>query len=114
MELKLLKKDDIYMISAKGTMDLYNSIPLKDLTMKILEKNIDRLIINLAGVYSIDSGGIGALINICSTVRKLNAELAITNMQESVKDCIKSMKVTGYFPLTETISEAVSLVIKKS
>jgi anti-sigma B factor antagonist len=110
MELKLLKKDDIYMISAKGAMDLYSSIPLKDLIINILGKNIDRLIINLKEVDSIDSGGIGALINICSTVRKLNARLAITNMQDAVKNSIKSMKVTEYIPLTNSVHEAVLLV----
>jgi anti-sigma B factor antagonist len=113
IELKLLKKDDVYMISAKGIMDLYSSIPLKDLVIKILGKNIDKLIINLANIDDIDSGGIGALINICSTVQKLNAKLFVINIQQSVKDCIKSMKVAEYIPLADSVAEAVSLLNKK-
>lgn len=114
MVLKLLKKDNIYMISAKGTMDLYTSIPLKDLVMSILKKNVDRIIINLAEVDTIDSGGIGALINICSTVQKLNARVVITNMQQSVKEDIKLIKAIEYIPLTDSVGEAVSLLSKEN
>lgn len=110
MDLKLLKKDDIYMVSVIGSMELYSSIPLKDLIMQILRKNIDRLIINLAEVDSIDSGGIGTLINICSTVQKLNAELVVINVNQSVQGCIKSMKVGDYIPLANSVGEAVSLL----
>jgi anti-sigma B factor antagonist len=113
MDLKLLKKDSVYMISAEGVMDLYSSIPLKDLAIKIFGKNIDRLIINLAEVDSIDSGGIGALINICSTVQKLNAKLVITNANQSVKDSIRSMKVAEYIPMTDSVTEALSILNKK-
>jgi anti-sigma B factor antagonist len=113
MKLKLFRKDDIYMISAKGSMDLYSSIPLKDLIMQILRKNIDKLIINLADVDSIDSGGIGALINLSSTVQKLNAKLVITNMNQSIKDNIKSMKVTEYIPLADSVAEAVLILNEK-
>lgn len=114
MVLKLLKKDNIYMISAKGAMDLYTSIPLKDLVISILKKNVDRIIINLAEVDTIDSGGIGALINICSTVQKLNARVVITNMQQSVKEDIKLIKAIEYIPLTDSVGEAVSLLSKEN
>ncbi len=113
MELKLLRKDTMYMVSAKGAMDLYTSIPLKDLVISLLKKNIDRIIINLAEVHTIDSGGIGALINICSTVQKLNARVVITNMQQSVKESIKSIKAIEYIPLTNSVGEAVSLLSKE-
>ncbi len=113
MELKLFKKDDMYMISAKGSMDLYSSIPLKELVMKILGKTTDQLIINLAEVDSVDSGGIGALINMCSTAQKLNADFVITNVQDFVKQSIASMKVSEYIPLADTVSEAVAFLNKK-
>ncbi len=110
MELKLLKKDTVYMISAKGSMDLYSSMPLKNMLIQLLKKDIDRFIINLAEVDAIDSGGIGALVNIASTVQKLDAKLAVTNVQETVRECINAMKVSTYIPLTDSIAEALSLL----
>ena len=75
--------------------------------MKMLEKNVQAFIINLEQVDYIDSSGIGALIYICSTVKKMNLKLAITNIHGSVKKVIELTKLMGYFPITNSIEEAL-------
>ena len=77
MELKIRKNGDVYIIDVTGEMDLYNSYKLKELVMKMLEKNVKNFVINLEQVDYIDSSGIGALIYICSTIKKMNLNLAI-------------------------------------
>ena len=72
MELKIRKNGDVYIIDVTGEMDLYNSYKLKELVMKMLEKNVKNFVINLEQVDYIDSSGIGALIYICSTIKKMN------------------------------------------
>jgi anti-sigma B factor antagonist len=88
-------------------MDLYNSYKLKELVMRMLEKKVERFIINLENVDYIDSSGIGALIYICSTIKKMNLKLIITNIHGSVKKVIELTKLMGYFPITQTIEEAL-------
>ena len=105
MELKIRKNGDVYIIDVNGEMDLYNSYKLKELVMKMLEKNVQSFIINLEQVDYIDSSGIGALIYICSTVKKMNLKLAITNIHGSVKKVIELTKLMGYFPITNSIEE---------
>lgn len=107
MELKIRKNNEIYIIDVNGEMDLYNSYKLKELVMKMLEKNVKNFIINLEQVDYIDSSGIGALIYICSTVKKLNLRLIITNIHGSVKKVIELTKLMGYFPITNSIEEAL-------
>ena len=80
MELKIRKNGDVYIIDVNGEMDLYNSYKLKELVMKMIEKNIKIFIINLEQVDYIDSSGIGALIYISSTIKKMNLKLAISNI----------------------------------
>ena len=60
--------------------------------MKMLEKNVKSFIINLEQVDYIDSSGIGALIYICSTIKKMNLKLAISNIHGSVKKVIMKNK----------------------
>ena len=62
MELKIRKNGEIYIIDVNGEMDLYNSYKLKELVMKMIEKNVKLFVINLEQVDYIDSSGIGALI----------------------------------------------------
>lgn len=107
MELKIRKNDEIYIIDVLGEMDLYNSYKLKELMMKMLEKKIERFIINLEDVEYIDSSGIGALIYITSTIKKMNLKLGITNVRGSVKKVIELTKLTGFFPILPSLEEAV-------
>lgn len=107
MELKIRKSGSIYIIDVNGEMDLYNSYKLKELILKMMEKSIEHYIINLEKVDYIDSSGIGALIYICSTIKKKNMKLRIANIHGSVKKVIELTKLMGYFPISNSIEEAI-------
>ena len=107
MELKIRKMKEIYIIDVSGEMDLYNSYKLKDLIMKMIEKKIGMMVINMQEVEYIDSSGIGALIYICSTLKKKNLKLYITNIHGSVKKVIELTKLMGFFPITNSLEEAL-------
>lgn len=107
MELKIRKNEDIYIIDVNGEMDLYNSYKLKELIMKMLEKKIEKFIINLDKVDYIDSSGIGAIIYICSTIKKMNLKLKIANIHGSVKKVIELTKLMSYFPIANTTEDAI-------
>ena len=110
MELKIRKNGEVYIIDVNGEMDLYNSYKLKELVSKMLEKNVKSFIINMEQVDYIDSSGIGALIYICSTIKKMNLKLAISNVHGSVKKVIELTKLTGYFPIANSVEEALLMV----
>jgi len=110
MELKVRKFSSTYIIDVNGEMDLYNSYKLKELVLKMIEKKINLFIINLENVDYIDSSGIGALIFICSHIKKLNMKLQISNIHGSVKKVIELTKLMGYFPISNSIEEAISKI----
>ena len=110
MELKIRKNGDVYIIDVNGEMDLYNSYKLKELVMKMLEKNVKFFVINLEQVDYIDSSGIGALIYICSTIKKMNLKLAIASVHGSVKKVIELTKLMGYFQMANSVEEALLMV----
>jgi anti-anti-sigma factor len=69
MDIKVSRNgDNVYLLKLFGIMDISASTELKDLVMKIIRNKIERLIIDLNGVGSVDSSGIGALLNISSTL----------------------------------------------
>lgn len=110
MELKIRKNGEVYIIDVNGEMDLYNSYKLKELVMKMIEKNIKIFIINLEQVDYIDSSGIGALIYISSTIKKMNLRLSLSNIHGSVKKVIELTKLMGYFPIANSVDEALLMV----
>ncbi|MCL1927863.1 MAG: STAS domain-containing protein [Treponema sp.] len=112
MELKIRKNEEIYIIDVLGEMDLYNSYKLKELLLKMIEKKIEKFIINMEEVEYIDSSGIGALIYITSTIKKMNLNLSITNVHGSVKKVIELTKLSNFFPIFPSMEEAVKSMDK--
>lgn len=110
MELKIRKNGNSYIVDVNGEMDLYNSYKLKELVMKMIDKNVKLFIINLEQVDYIDSSGIGALIYICSQIKKKNLRLYISNVHGSVKKVIELTRLMGYFPITNSVEDALLLL----
>jgi len=107
MELKIRKHSHTYIIDVNGEMDLYNSYKLKELVMKMLAKKIGKIIVNLEKVDYIDSSGIGALIYICSTLKKMDLKFMLSNVHGSVKKVIELTKLIGYFPIAANVENAI-------
>lgn len=111
MNFRILKNDDeIYILEFHGTMDLYSSTQIKGLVMKIVENRIEGLIVDLGNVDAINSAGVGALIYISSTLKKINCALALTNISSVVQKTMTVTRLTGYMPITRTLKEAVDLI----
>jgi len=111
MEIRLLRNNsEIYILELNGSLDLYNSIRLRDIAIKIAEREITGIIIDMKAVENIESAGIGALICISSTLKKINCSFAITNVVGVVRRTIEITKLTGYLPITQTLSEAVETI----
>lgn len=107
LELKIRKINEIYVIDVSGDMDLYNSYKLKELVTKMVNKKIQNFVVNLQSVEYIDSSGIGALIYIYSTVKKLGINFLIANVHGSVKKVIELTKLMSYFPIVSKVGDAV-------
>ena len=107
MELSIRKTDNIYIIDVHEDLDLYNSYKLKELFMKMLEKKVEHIIINLENVEYIDSSGIGTLIFISSTAKKMNIKLSLASIRGTVKKAIQLTKLTSYLPIANTLNDAI-------
>jgi anti-sigma B factor antagonist len=107
MDIKIRTNGFIYIIDIEGEMNLYNSNQLKELVMKMIEKKVERFILNVENVETLDSSGLGALIFISSTLKKMNLGLAIANVRRPVRQVLEKVRLSGYFPLYEDIEAAI-------
>ena len=115
MEIKILKNEhDIYLVELEGAMDLYSSNRLKELVMKMIEKKVERVIVDLKEVERVNSAGIGALIFISSTLKKLNCPLVIVVPEGPVMNALEVTRLKNYFTIAPSLKEAVSLVAKEA
>ncbi len=103
MEIKLKKYSSTYIVEVIGDMDLYNSFQLRDIVTKMSSRNIKNYIINFEKVNYIDSSGIGVLIQVYSTIKKMPGKLLFCGIHGSVKKVIELTKLAGYFPIEKNL-----------
>ena len=101
--------EDICLAELSGALDFYNSTQLKDFFMKKIREKMAHFIINLNNVTSISSSGIGALIYIYSTLKKLNCRLVIVALDGPVIQALETTRLKSYFMIAKSMEEAISL-----
>ena len=114
MEIKIRKNDDdIHLLELRGALDLYSAEQLKQLVMKMIENKVERFLISLKEVDSINSSGIGALIFISSTLKKLNGSLVFIVPEGPVMNALEITRLKSYFTIAPSVKDALDLVLKE-
>ena len=113
MEIKVSKNsNDIYLVELEGALDLYSSNQFKELVMKMVSKKAERVIIDLGKVDKVNSAGIGALIFVSSTLKKLKCPLVMVVPEGPVMNALEVTRLKGYFSIAPSLKEALPLAAK--
>lgn len=108
MEINRRETADIVVLDISGEIDLYNAPEIKDTINQLIEDQKYNVIINLEKVSYIDSSGIGALISSLSSLKKYQGGLKIINVYASVRKVFELTKLTSFFEIFDSESDAVS------
>ncbi len=65
-----------------------------------------KIVIDLGGIYYINSGGVGFLIQILKKIHAKNAQIAIVNLQREVAQVFYNANLFKIFPYYKTTEEA--------
>jgi len=66
-------------------------------TVRRLIPGSKRIVLDLTGVDSIDSSGLGALVSVYMAARNANCELELANPKQRVRDLLKITKLASVF-----------------
>ena len=114
MELKLRRQGETYIIDIHGKLDLYDSNQLKELFLKMVEKEVQEFIINLEFTTDIDSSGIGTLISIYTLSQSNRLKFCIINISGDNLKIMELTRLGGFFPIAENLDEAMARFAKWS
>lgn len=101
----------IRVIIIHGDVDLYNSQELRDIIHNQADSGIKSLILSFKNVSYIDSSGIGSLLHIVRTSWALKIKIAFTDLTEPVMNLIELTKLKSFFPIAESMENALSMVL---
>ena len=81
------------------------SATLRDTVKKVLAQS-PRVVLNLAEVNYIDSGGLGTLVSLYTTARNAGGGLKLARLTQSVGDLLQLTKLVSIFEVYESEQSA--------
>jgi len=109
VQLKLIVRtvDDIVIVDCSGRIVFgEESADLRD-TVKMVITQSKRIILNLAGVTYIDSGGLGTLVALYTTARTSGGSIKLANLTQRVGDLLQVTKLVTIFDVYDSEEKAL-------
>jgi anti-sigma B factor antagonist len=109
MQLKITKRtvDGILVFECSGRIVFGDeSSQLRDEVKKGLQEN-KRIVLNLAEVNYIDSGGLGTLVSLHTTAHNAGATIKLANLTKRVGDLLQVTKLLTVFDVRNSEREAL-------
>lgn len=108
MKLSAKEVKGITVLSLDGSvMGGPDASALNDELHKLAEKNKKKIVLDLSGVQSMNSSGLGMLIGALTAVKHSGGQLKIAGASDKIENLLVITKLTTMFELHQTVQEAV-------
>ena len=98
MQIKERSVGDVIILDLKGRLALGDGDEtLKDKINSLVNRRQNRIVLNLAGVPSIDSAGVGELVRSLTTVTRRGGSLRLVNLTKRVTGQLVTAKLLRVF-----------------
>ena len=111
MPLEIIQRETngIYILTLKGRLVLgLESNGLRTTVDNLLSSGATRIVVNLEHVNSVDSAGLGALIEIHRKTKAKGGRLMLTNLGPKLRQALEIARLLTLFETFETEADAVA------
>jgi anti-sigma B factor antagonist len=103
------KSGDVTIVDVEGKILLgEGDVQLKRKIDDLIERKETKLLLNLANVPYMDSGGLGEIVRSYTTVKRAGGELKLLNATKRISDLLTITKLITVFEIFEEESEALT------
>jgi anti-sigma B factor antagonist len=102
------KSGDVTILDVEGKILLgEGDVQLKRKIDELIERNETKLVLNLANVPYMDSGGLGEIVRSYTTVKRAGGELKLLNATKRISDLLTITKLITVFEIHDDEAAAV-------
>lgn len=99
---------DVTVLDVAGRIQLgEGAISLRNALRELLEKNHNRILLNLGEVTYMDSSGIGELVAAFTTVTNRGGQVKLLNLTKRMKDLLQITKLYTVFDVHDSEASAL-------
>jgi anti-sigma B factor antagonist len=108
MTINERKNGDVTILDVEGKILLgEGDVQLKRKIDELIERKETKLLLNLANVPYMDSGGLGEIVRSYTTVKRAGGELKLLNATKRINDLLTITKLITVFEIFENEADAV-------
>ena len=109
MQLEMSQRtiEGILILDCKGYIAFgEESARLHDVLRTLIVKD-SKIVVNLAGVNHIDSGGLGTLVALVNSARVTNSSIVLAGLNSRVRDLLEITRLANFFSVSENVDTAI-------
>jgi anti-sigma B factor antagonist len=110
MSLKIDSRvaDGVTIVSCNGRITFGEEAASLRESLKTILASTRKVVLDLAGVSYIDSGGLGTLVGVYSSARGAGADIKLTGIGQRLRDVLQITKLVTVFEVYESEQQAVA------
>lgn len=109
MKIEARNESGVTIISPKGKITIgAGDVALREAVHEALEAGARNILLDLAGVTTIDSSGIGEMVHAYTTVTNRGGKLRLVNMPSKVADILQITQLITVFDSFDNLEEALA------
>jgi anti-sigma B factor antagonist len=94
-------------VEAHGDIDLHRSATFQQTLLALLDRDPERIVIDLRNVPYMDSSGIATLVKVLSRTRKSGTDLRLFGLSARVRSLFEITRLDTVFPIAASEAEAL-------
>jgi len=108
LKLDTRQTDGVTILSCAGRIMFGEEASALRERVKELLGSTKEIILNLAGVSNIDSGGLGTLVGLYSSARSSGADIKLTGLGPRLRDVLAITKLSTVFEVYDSEAQALA------
>lgn len=109
MAINERKRNDVTILDLKGKITIGAAEEaLRDAVHRVLGAGAQKVLLNLQGVTTIDSSGVGELVSSYTSATNRGAKIKLANLPPKINDILTITQLITVFDVFDTEDEAVA------
>lgn len=101
--------DDVMILTLKGKLNVLEETEKLNIQIKsVLERDINKIILNMKNLSRISSLGIGGIMRAMTIVRDAGGDLRLAGLDDNVKNIFSITKLIGVIQIFDQADQAIA------
>ncbi len=110
MKIDVTALGDITIVRPFSDIRVKTLVPLKNVFEKLIKDDMKKVALDLTHVGSIDSSGVGILVNYGKRQKSNNGHLCLYNYSQELKELLDFVDMGNFIPVCKSFSEVKTML----